>query len=69
MLSSLQIGSRVWTNIPYGVTDLNDWGFSKLGGEEAELQGIFGNDLLRMRGAIIDFSNLKLWFRPDKSSG
>jgi len=68
ILSSFHIGSREWTNIPYGVTDLSDWGFSKLSGEEAQLQGIFGNDWLRRSGAIIDFSNLKLWFRPEKGA-
>jgi predicted aspartyl protease len=63
-LSTFQIGPKSWTNLTYGVANLSDWGLSKPGSPEAHSQGIFGNDLLHGHGAVIDFCNLKLWFRP-----
>jgi hypothetical protein len=65
-LSSLQIGAKSWTNVTYGVVNLNDWGLSKSGGPGDDVQGFFGNDWLHQHGAVIDFCNLKLWFRPEK---
>jgi hypothetical protein len=65
-LNSLQIGMKSWTNVSYGVVNLSDWGLSKAGGAGSNVQGFFGNDLLHGQGAVIDFCNLKLWFRPEK---
>jgi predicted aspartyl protease len=66
MLSTFQIGSRTWKNVPYGVANLSDWGLGKQGSPEADLEGFLGNDVLQRYGSVIDLCNRKLWFRPEK---
>ncbi len=61
-LKTLQIGSRRLTNVHLGIGNLKAWGEI----DHKELTGVIGEDLLEPQGALIDFSNDKVWFRPRK---
>ena len=65
-LRSLQIGSREWKDIHFGVTNLRAWGIEQLASAGQKVQGFLGMHLLMGEGALIDFASGKLWLRPDK---
>ena len=65
-LKTLEVGSMLWTNVHFGVTDLKSWGLAKPGSKSEELQALLGRELLKERGARIDFHGRKLWLRPVK---
>jgi predicted aspartyl protease len=65
-LESLQIGPRIWKRVHVGVTSLENWGLAKPGSTNEPIEGLLGPDLLNRHGAVIDFSNRKLWLFPEK---
>ena len=65
-LKTLKVGSLQWTNVHFGVTDLKSWGLAKPGSQSEEVQALLGRELLKERGARIDFHSRKLWLRPVK---
>ena len=65
-LKTLEVGSLVWTNVHFGVTDLKSWGLAKPGSQSEGVQALLGRELLKERGARIDFHSRKLWLRPVK---
>jgi len=65
-LTTLEVGSLQWTNIHLGVTDLKNWHLAEPGSRSEEVQGVLGREMLRGRGALIDYHSRKLWFRPEK---
>jgi len=65
-LKTLQVGSLQSTNVHLGVVDLKSWHLAEPGGESEEVQGVLGREMLRGRGALIDYHSHKLWFRPEK---
>jgi predicted aspartyl protease len=67
ILKSLQAGERTWKQVYFGVADLSAWKIGKSGGAVADVQGLFGSDLLTGHGALIDFAAGKVWFRPEQN--
>ena len=65
-LKSMEVGSLRWTNVHFGVTDLKSWGLAKPGSRNEELQALLARELLKERGARVDFHSRKLWLRPVK---
>jgi len=65
-LKALEVGSLQWTNVHVGVTGLKNWGLAEPGSRSEEVQGVLGREMLRGRGALIDYHSHKLWFRPEK---
>jgi len=33
---------------------------------KADIHGLFGADMLMRHGAVVDFSSLTIWLRPDR---
>jgi len=60
----LEIGVRNWANVHFGVANLKDWGISKPGSPGADIEGLFGAEMLAGHGALIDFAGGKLWLSP-----
>ena len=65
-LGSLQVGPRNWKQVHVGVTSLRNWNLAKAGSPGEAIEGLFGPDLLNRHGAVIDFSNHRLWLLPEK---
>jgi hypothetical protein len=65
-LPSLELGPQTWQDVYVGVEDLESRGLSEGGDQKANPHAILGDELLARHGAVIDFSSLTLWLRPDR---
>jgi hypothetical protein len=65
-LPTLTVGPQTWHDLYVGVEEVK---LSKPGDgadSNADIHGILGDELLIRHGAVIDFSSLTLWLRPDR---
>ena len=67
-LKTFEVGSREWRNTSFGVGSLKSWRLEEAAAPEEDLHGILGMDLLVSHEALIDFSSLKVWLRPESKS-
>jgi len=66
-LGTLELGDKKWSEIHFGVADLAAWGIGEPG-KSNDVQGMLGIEMIRRSGALIDFSNHKLWMlRQEKA--
>jgi hypothetical protein len=65
-LPELTVGPQAWHNLYVGVSDLNIADLNRGNEPKADVHGLFGAELLMRHGAVIDFSSLTLWLRPDR---
>ncbi len=62
---TFEIGSGTWQKVNFAVGDLTDFGLTKERVHGEVVQGILGIDQLTAHGMLIDYSNRKLWMRPE----
>ena len=65
-LPTFEVGARTWHDLYVGVEDVKLSELGDGGNSTADIHGIFGAELLAGHGAVIDFSSLTLWLRPDR---
>ncbi|MGD1031611.1 MAG: pepsin/retropepsin-like aspartic protease family protein [Opitutaceae bacterium] len=65
-LQTLKVGPQTWRNLYVGVEDIKISKLGDSGRSMADVHGILGAELLVGHGAVIDFSSLTLWLRPDR---
>jgi len=65
-LPDLTVGPQTWHDLYVGVADLNIADLNRGDKTKADIHGLFGAELLMRHGAVIDFSSLTIWLRPDR---
>ena len=65
-LPELTVGPQTWHDLYVGVADLDIADLNRGDESKGDVHGLFGAELLVRHGAVIDFSSLTIWLRPDR---
>ena len=67
-LPALRIGPQTWRDLYVGVADFDLSQMNDTADSAVDIHGLLGAELLASHGALIDFSSMTIWLRPNRSS-